>query len=97
MMYAPRVFASMLGALIVFAVSIYLLTGSVGTTLWQTVLAAVLLQIGYFIGVLVLVARAARQKRQKMPADDTTSSDRNAARSGAVPVSRMNTRERPNL
>lgn len=97
MMYAPRVFASMLGALIVFAVSIYLLTGSVGTTLWQTVVAAVLLQIGYFIGVLVLVARAARQKRQRMPADDTASSDRNAARSGAVPVSRMNTRERPNL
>lgn len=96
-MYAPRVFASMLGALIVFAISIYLLTGSVGTTLWQTALAAVLLQVGYFVGVLLLVARAARRKGQGTPADDTTSSDRNAARSGTVPVSRMNTRERPNL
>lgn len=97
MMYAPRVFASMLGALIVFAVSIYVLTGSVSTTLWQTVLAAVLLQIGYFIGVLVLVARAARQRRQEAPGEDTTSSDRNAGKSGTVSVSRMSTRERPNL
>lgn len=54
-MYAPRVFISMLGTLVVFAVATYFLTNSFWTTLIETAICAVLLQIGYFIGVLYLV------------------------------------------
>ena len=48
----------MLAVLVVFAVSIYVLTGSLWATFWQTVVCAVLLQVGYFIGVLWMVGRA---------------------------------------
>ncbi|MBB3569909.1 exopolysaccharide production repressor protein [Rhizobium sp. BK491] len=54
-MYAPRVFFSMLGTLIVFAIATYFLTNSLSTTLIETAICAVLLQIGYFLGVLYLV------------------------------------------
>lgn len=54
-MYAPRVFISMLGTLVVFAIATYFLTNSLSTTLIETVICAVLLQIGYFLGVLYLV------------------------------------------
>ncbi|WP_349961053.1 exopolysaccharide production repressor protein [Rhizobium sp. ZPR3] len=54
-MYAPRVFISMLGTLIVFAIATYFLTNSLSTTLIETVICAVLLQVGYFLGVLYLV------------------------------------------
>ncbi|GAC1042959.1 exopolysaccharide production repressor protein [Rhizobium sp. No.120] len=54
-MYAPRVFISMLGTLIVFAIATYFLTNSLSTTLIETALCAVLLQVGYFLGVLYLV------------------------------------------
>ncbi|WP_454747748.1 exopolysaccharide production repressor protein [Ciceribacter selenitireducens] len=98
MMYAPRVFASMLGALIVFAIATYVLTGSIGTTLWQTAVAAVLLQLGYFVGVLVLVSRSARRKSQGASAvGETVKPDQNTAKSGPVPVSRLNAPEQPNL
>ncbi|AVA25219.1 exopolysaccharide production repressor protein [Rhizobium sp. NXC24] len=62
-MYAPRVFISMLGALAVFGIATYFLTQSFSTTLIETVICAVLLQIGYFIGILFLVwkERSARQ------------------------------------
>ncbi|MGG6892840.1 MULTISPECIES: exopolysaccharide production repressor protein [Rhizobium] len=54
-MYAPRVFISMLGTLVVFAIATYFLTNSLSTTLIETAICAVLLQIGYFLGVLYLV------------------------------------------
>jgi exopolysaccharide production repressor protein len=57
-MYAPRVFVSMIGALAVFAVATYWLTGSLSTTLIETLICAVLIQIGYFGGVLFLIWRA---------------------------------------
>ena len=54
-MNAPRVYISMVGALVVFAIGTYFLTHSLSTTLVETVICAVLLQIGYFLGVLFLV------------------------------------------
>ena len=62
-MYAPRVFVSMIGALAVFAVATYVLNGSLTTTLIQTAICAVLLQIGYFGGVLFLVWKEARARK----------------------------------
>ena len=46
--------------LLVFAVVTYLITGSVWTTFVDTVICAVLVQVGYFAAVLFLVWRARR-------------------------------------
>lgn len=63
-MFAPRVFVSMVGALGVFAIATFILTGSAWTTAWQTLLCAVLLQAGYFIAVLFMVAKESRDRRK---------------------------------
>ncbi len=62
-MFAPRVFISMIGALSVFAIVTFILTGSAWTTAWQTLVCAVLVQAGYFIAVLFLVAKEGRDRR----------------------------------
>lgn len=54
----------MMGALLVFAVVTYAMSGSFWTTMFQTALCAVLLQVGYFIGVLFLVWKAAKDGRE---------------------------------
>lgn len=64
-MYAPRVFISMLGALLVFGFATYGLTGSLYGTLIQTLICAVLLQVGYFVGVLFLVWKETRERRRQ--------------------------------
>lgn len=56
-MYGPRALISMLAVLLVFAGASYVLNGSLATTLWQTVVCAVILQAGYFVAVLGLVHR----------------------------------------
>jgi len=63
-MFAPRVFVSMLGALAVFAIGTFLLTGSAWTTAWQTLACAVLLQAGYFVTVLALVIKEGKNRRK---------------------------------
>lgn len=45
--------------LVVFAVTTYLFTGSLWTTFIQTVICAVLIQVGYFGAVLFMVWRSA--------------------------------------
>jgi len=78
-MFAPRVFVSMICALAVFAIVTFILTGSAWTTAWQTLVCAVLVQAGYFVAVLFLVSREARDRRNAaqrplpasaVPADD---------------------------
>ncbi|QHG73161.1 exopolysaccharide production repressor protein [Ensifer adhaerens] len=64
-MYAPRVFVSMIGALTVFAVVTYFLNGSLTSTLIQTAICAVLIQIGYFLAVVFLIWRKAREHGKK--------------------------------
>jgi len=63
-MYAPRVFTSMLGALLAFAVASYFMSGSFLTAFLQTVVCAIIIQIGYFLGVLYLL----RREKQSMGA-----------------------------
>jgi exopolysaccharide production repressor protein len=63
LMFAPRVLVSMIGALAVFAIVTFILTGSAWTTAWQTLVCAVLVQAGYFIAVLFLVAKEGRDRR----------------------------------
>lgn len=64
-MSLPRFLVGMLSVLMVFAVSTYVATGSIGTVLVQTLICAVLLQLGYFLVVLFLVARTERKPQQE--------------------------------
>ena len=45
--------------LLAFAISTYLLTGSLWSTFVQTVICGILIQIGYFVAVMLLVWRSA--------------------------------------
>ncbi|MDP9857838.1 exopolysaccharide production repressor protein [Agrobacterium tumefaciens] len=71
-MYAPRVFFSMIGALLAFAVATYFIHGSFYTAFIQTLICAVILQVGYFIGILVLVAREKRRMQETFAGDRGT-------------------------
>lgn len=62
-MFAPRAFIYMVGVLIAFAVTTYVLTGSLYTTFVQTIACAVLVQVGYFCAVLFLVWKARRAQK----------------------------------
>lgn len=80
-MYAPRVLVSMLGALAVFAIVTYFLNGSLSSTLIQTVICAVLMQVGYFFAVLYLVWKKAREKeRQAAEMAQLAGDDKSAAK-----------------
>lgn len=70
-MYAPRVFFSMIGALLIFAFATYFIQGSFYTAFIQTLICAVILQTGYFIAILVLVAREKRRMRETFLRDRT--------------------------
>lgn len=65
-MYAPRVFASMVGALIAFGIATYFLTHSLGQTVIETVICAVLVQVGYFAGVVYLSWKEAKVRRAQL-------------------------------
>lgn len=78
-MYAPRVLVSMLGALAVFAIVTYFLNGSLSSTLIQTIICAVLMQIGYFLAVLYLVWRKARERERQATEMIQPASDDKAA------------------
>ena len=56
----PRFLVGMLGALAAFAIFTFAASQSLWTTVWQTLVCAVLIQIGYFGAVLVLVSRQKR-------------------------------------
>ena len=96
-MYAPRILVSMMGALIAFAIGTYLLTGSISTAIWQTAVSAVLLQLGYFVGVLVLVHRTAREKTTEASGGESVKSDSTDGKAAAVRVSPLNAPGRPQL
>jgi exopolysaccharide production repressor protein len=64
-MSLPRFLVGMFSVLVVFAISTYVATGSIGRTLVQTLICAVLLQLGYFLVVLFLVAREGRKTERE--------------------------------
>jgi exopolysaccharide production repressor protein len=53
------------GALLAFSIMTYVVTGSLRTTFVQTVICAVLIQIGYFAGVVFLVWRRRRKAQAR--------------------------------
>ncbi len=72
-----------IGALAVFAVVTYVATQSLLTTLIDTAVCAVIIQVGYFLAVLVMVRRSPQQSkaeaRRQEPAT-AAKKDRQAAR-----------------
>lgn len=77
-MYGPRALISMLAVLMVFAGVTYSLNGSIGTTIWQTILCAIILQVGYFVAVLVLVRKESRLRRKDVSAQPSRREKRDA-------------------
>jgi exopolysaccharide production repressor protein len=84
-MSLPRFLFGMLGVLVVFAVATYAATQSIWTTFIQTLLCAVLIQLGYFAAVLFMVWRSKDRKKDEKhghansvqsqnPADETAGS-----------------------
>jgi exopolysaccharide production repressor protein len=92
-MYAPRVFVSMIGALAVFAVATYFLTGSLSTTIIETVICAILLQVGYFAGVLYLTWKAAKARKAALSDGISGAVPRKEDASVGLPTSSMNRSE----
>jgi exopolysaccharide production regulatory protein len=64
-MSLPLFLRGFVGLLLVFATTTYLITGSAWTTFTETVVVTVLVQIGYFAGVLFLVRQAARRQKRE--------------------------------
>lgn len=87
-MFAPRVFASMIGALTVFAVVTYMLNGSLTSTLIQTLICAVLMQVGYFLAVVFLVWKKARERQRQAAESARATTDEKQA--GKVSTGRLN-------
>ncbi len=87
-MSLPRFLLGMLGVLFVFAIATYVATLSVWTTFIQTLLCAVLIQLGYFVAVLFLVWRGKDKKQDQASsvAPQIPPTRNPAARSGRCPV-----------
>lgn len=93
-MYAPRVFVSMICALLVFAVATYWIHGSFYTTLIQTAISLVVIQICYFIGVVFMVSR--EKKRMRKTLEFQKDRPASADQAGPEPISAVS-RHRPTL
>lgn len=92
-MYAPRVFISMAGTLVVFAIATYFLTHSLSITLIETVICAVLLQMGYFAGVVFLVWKERNARNLSLTADKTAMPMREGDKVGGLPAANLNRSE----
>ena len=95
-MYAPRVLVSMIGTLAFFAIVTYFITQSLSMTFLETALCAILLQIGYFSGVLFLVRSAEKSRRDALNGASVASDvvpNRSDEKSGSIPPATMNRSE----
>jgi exopolysaccharide production repressor protein len=62
-MHAPKVFFCMIGALLLFAATTYYLSGSTSETIIKSVIAAIILQVGYFIAIVYFVAKESNARK----------------------------------
>lgn len=81
----PLFLRGLFGVLLVFALTSYFLTQSLWTTFIQTVICAVLIQLGYFAAVLVMVWRGEGRSSRDTGQADEPSSDKTEA-DGAAPA-----------
>jgi exopolysaccharide production repressor protein len=81
---------NLVGVSIVFALTTYLTTGSWWTTLIQTIICAVLVQVGYFAAVLFSIWRSGTQKNganapKSEPAQGLAKDEKPAGKIGQLP------------
>lgn len=74
-MSAPRVFAGMFVAIIVFAIATYWMTGSLVVTVLESIAALILLQLGYFLCIGFLVWKQARRTAAARVSEIATSGE----------------------
>lgn len=74
-MSAPRVFAGMVVTLIVFAIVTYCLTSSIVTTVLESIAAAILLQLGYFLCIGYMVWKQSKRPVVVGDADSATNAE----------------------
>ncbi|MCA1442711.1 exopolysaccharide production repressor protein [Ensifer sp. IC4062] len=89
-MFAPRVLVSMIGALVAFAIATYLLNGSLASTAIQTLICAVLLQVGYFIALVFMVWKEVRDRRKLSPVKASIETASDDKQSGKISIRRLN-------
>jgi exopolysaccharide production repressor protein len=77
-MSAPRVFAGMFVTLIVFAIVTYCMTGSLVISVLESIAAAILLQLGYFLCIGFMVWKQA--KRSAAPGESESAGTAESAR-----------------
>ncbi|HEY0124220.1 MAG TPA: exopolysaccharide production repressor protein [Rhizobium sp.] len=92
-MYAPRVFISMAGTLTVFAIATYFLTHSLSITLIETVICAILLQVGYFAGVLFLVWKERNARNALLNEGSAAMPAREGDKVSGLPAANLNRSE----
>jgi exopolysaccharide production repressor protein len=78
----------LIGALVVFAIVTYLVTHSLWTTLIQTVICGVLIQLGYFVAVLYMVWRTPAAGRRGSLDSQENSASKPSAGHENVPIGR---------
>ncbi|WP_420961591.1 exopolysaccharide production repressor protein [Brucella sp. IR073] len=74
----PKFLAGMLGALIAFGITTYFMSNSLWTAVIDTLICAVIIQIGYFGAILFLVAREkahSAKERNSRPSDGASSNE----------------------
>jgi exopolysaccharide production repressor protein len=76
----------LVGVLLVFALTSYFLTQSLWTTFIQTVICAILIQLGYFAAVLFMVWRGDGRSSQGSSEAGETPSDKAAGTEGTAPA-----------
>ena len=81
-------FRGLIGVLVVFAIVTYLVTHSLWTTIVQTVICGILIQIGYFAAVLFLVWRSKPKPEATADGDEDRASPKPPLAAGEVPVGR---------
>lgn len=57
-------FRGLIGVLVAFAIASYAITQSAWTTFIQTLICAVIIQVGYFIAILFMVWRSGATKKR---------------------------------
>lgn len=62
-MHAPKVFFSMIGAILLFAAATYYMSGSISDTIIKSIIAAVVLQVGYFMAIVYFVVKEAKSRK----------------------------------
>ncbi|WP_244598501.1 exopolysaccharide production repressor protein [Rhizobium tubonense] len=83
----------MIATLVFFAIVTYFITQSLSTTFLETALCAILLQTGYFAGVLFLIRNSEKGRREALSGASVATGvgpNHSDEKSGSLPPATMN-------